>query len=1121
MENNDLDNKINWLDRSFDQHHRISVYKLLFAIIIIIAIFTRFYNLGERVMSHDENSHVYFSWLLEQGKSYKHDPVTHGPLQFHLIAFSYFIFGDSDFTARLPAAIISIATIAFMWNYRKILGKAGAMIAAILLLISPYLLYYGRYSRNEAFVGLLGVVMIWSILRYLEGGENKYLIYLTITNALHFTAKETSFIYTAQALIFLGFLFLLQIAKVNWLHNKWKKVFFGLAFISIILTIAGVYTFNEKFSNDEIISLATPIITGQEIIGQSEIFATYISYALIITGGILLILALFFLLRGYSLSKLREIRSLDAIIILFTMVLPMLAPFPVKLLGYNPIDYANYSNVLFVSLWVGLLTVIAIIIGVIWKAKIWLTNVAVFYSIFTLLYTTFFTNGFGVFTGLVGSLGYWLEQQGVNRGSQPWYYYSLIQIPMYEYLTAFGCFLAFFTGLRVKQNTNSTDKYQHNPEIFDVNSLPNQKSIIYALLGYWTLSSLAAYTLAGEKMPWLTFHIALPMILLTAWYLGNVIDHIKWDGFWQQKGALVIISLPLLLLTTFKVVSSLMGPVPPFQGKELYQLEASSTFITAFISMMFLGWLILKLASNWTYQQLSSIFIIVIFLFGGILTARTAFMASYINYDEATEYLVYAHSAEGVKIALKQIEEISRRTTGSLDLQVAYDNVTTYPFWWYLRNYPNQNYYGENPTREQRDAPVILVGDENFGKIEPVVGQAYHRFDYIRLWWPNQDYFDLNLKRIKDALTDPQMRQALFHIWFYRDFNLYGQLTNKDMSLSNWNPSSRMRLYIRKDIVNKIWNYGTSPTDEVVVADPYEGKEKLIEADIVLDKVGSEPGQFLKPRDIALAKDGTIYVVDSENNRIQHLDREGKVLNYWGSFGDVSIGQAPGGYFNQPWGIGLSTDGSVYVADTWNHRVQKFSSNGEFITMWGYFGQGETPEAFWGPRDIAVDTFGRVFITDTGNKRIVVFNELGDYLFEFGGPGLLPGQFDEPVGLALDQTNRLFVVDTWNQRVQLFIPGMDKEYLPVTSWDISGWYGQSLDNKPYIAIDENQIYITDPEGYRVLVYSLDGEFQYYWGTYSIGPDGFGVVTSVEIDPLGGVWVSDSGNNRIMHFTIID
>ena len=203
LSNPDQQSKPSWLDAPIQSllEHRWET--LLFAALIIIAVISRFYDLESRVMSHDENSHVYFSWLFEQGSGYSHDPVTHGPFQFHVVALSYFLFGDSDLTARIPAALFSIATIAFMWFYRRILGRSGAIIAAILLLISPYMLYYGRYVRNEAFVAFFGVVMLWAIIRYLESGASRYMVWLTIVTSLHFATKETSFIYAAQALLFL------------------------------------------------------------------------------------------------------------------------------------------------------------------------------------------------------------------------------------------------------------------------------------------------------------------------------------------------------------------------------------------------------------------------------------------------------------------------------------------------------------------------------------------------------------------------------------------------------------------------------------------------------------------------------------------------------------------------------------------------------------------------------------------------------------------------------------------------------------------------------------------------------------------------------------------------------
>jgi DNA-binding beta-propeller fold protein YncE len=364
------------------------------------------------------------------------------------------------------------------------------------------------------------------------------------------------------------------------------------------------------------------------------------------------------------------------------------------------------------------------------------------------------------------------------------------------------------------------------------------------------------------------------------------------------------------------------------------------------------------------------------------------------------------------------------------------------------------------------------------------------------------------------------MRAALFQIWLNRDHSLYSQLTGKDMSLGNWTPSNRMRLYIRKDITSQIWNYGVGPSPEEIIADPYEGKQIDILADTVIGEYGTQPGQFNRPRGVAVAADGTIYVADTDNHRIQHVDSSGNVLHIWGSFADSSVGEAPGGTFYEPWGIDVGPDGSVYVADTWNHRIQKFTPDGIFLNSWGYFGQAESIYAMWGPRDVHVDQDGKVFVSDTGNKRILVFDQSGNAITEFGQAGYALGEFDEPVGLAASDTGRLFVADTWNQRIQEFILAAEDEYQAVNSWDVVGWYGQSLDNKPFIATNsKDHLFATDPDAYRVLVFSLEGEIIGYFGDLSTGVDGFELVGGIAADSEDGVWVSDSGNSRLMHFTL--
>ncbi len=1117
---------ISWLDRPLVSAITLNWEIILFTALLIMATISRFYSLEVRVMSHDENSHVYYSWLLYKGSGYSHDPVTHGPFQFHVVALSYFLFGDSDTSARIPAVLFSIATVAFMWNYRRYLGKAGAMAAAALMLISPYMLYYGRYVRNEAFVALFGVVTLWAILRYLETGKHRYLYYLTLATVLHFTTKETAFIYTAQAMIFLAFYLIYRLTRLPWSRPADRRAFLIALMVGLLLVsaAAGVALFDRQIVVPSATETVAPAVPGAEL--EDPAGATQnnlLVFVLLGLGAAGVLGSLFYLIRGYTWAGLRQERAFDMLVVLTTAVLPMLAPFPVKALGLSPIDYNNSQTILMNGIFIVLLALTAIAIGLLWKPRLWLINMALFYGIFVVLYTTVFTNGFGFITGLVGSLGYWLDQQKVNRGSQPLYYYALIQIPIYEYLPALGALLAGVLGLfRSKPVAEVSAQQEPQAESGPVGTdsiVPASLSLpVFELLLYWSLTGLLAYTAAGEKMPWLTVHITLPLILLAGWGLGKVIDSFNWKNLSERRGWLIVALLPVALFSLLAALGSLLGTNPPFQGMSLEQLRATTTFVISLVSFLVSGLSISVLIRPWPSGQLARLLTLTVAAILGILTAQAAFRAAYINYDNANEYLVYAHSAGGVKEALAQIEDLSQRTSGGLSMPIAYDDATTYPYWWYLRNYTDQRYYGANPTRSLRDVPAILVGDPNYGKIEPVVGQAYYQFDFIRLWWPNQDYFGLTWERVLDTLLDPQMRSAVFKIWLNRDYKAYGEATQKDMGLPNWYPSARMRLYLRKDLVNQLWNYGTVPTTEEIVADPYEGKGIQLEADRIFGFAGIEPGQFARPRGIAVGPDGSLYVADTENHRIQHLDRDGNALQTWGSFGDNTAGQEPGGRFNEPWGLGVGPDGSVYVADTWNHRVQKFGPTGEFVNMWGYFGQAEAPEAFWGPRAIAVDAEGRVFVTDTGNKRVVVFDQDGNYLAQFGTVGLNLGEFDEPVGIAVDNQGRVYVADTWNQRIQTFIQDESGNFQPERSWDVVAWYGQSLDNKPFLAVNSaGHLFVTDPEGYRMLEFTDQGEIVRTWGDFGSGPDTFGLVGGVAADPSGGVWVTDTGNNRIMHF----
>lgn len=1117
-----------------------TIRSLIIFIILVLAVVSRFYDIDLRVMSHDEVNHVVPSYDLFTGKGYRHDPVTHGPFQFHIVATSYFILGDSDFSSRIPAALFSIAAIAFiLFYFPRYLGKNGALITAFLFLISPFMLFYGRYTRNEGFIELLGVMMLFATLAYLETGRKPYLYLLTASIVFHFCVKETAFIYTAQLLIFLALNFLRETTELKSLNADARRRFtvFVLGAVAFLVVALGAGAWlaelNKPAAEGAVEAAATPAVSGMGI---------YIQYALYIGLGAAFLLgvaALFNLVRSLGWEKIRHLRSFDLIVLVLTLILPQLAAFPVKLIGWDPLDYTS-NGLLHTGIFILVFLAISIAVGYWWNGVTWLKNAAFFYIVYIILYTTFFTNGRGFFTGIVGSLGYWLSQQGVERGSQPWYFYGLVQMPVYEYLAVIGTLLALYFGIRhnrfvawaagsptipeaeVLPHTDDTPDWLD--EAHKTQDMEMRRPVpTLALLLFWSLTSLFAYSLAGEKMPWLTVHIALPMLLTAGWGLGFLVDSTPWKLVFNRPGLLALITIPVFLMAFSAALGSLLGDKAPFMGSTLENLEATNSFILSAIVSVGSLWIILRLLRDFGFSEILRLFTAGIFIILSVLTIRTAIMANYINYDTAKEYMVYAHAARGPKDILEQVEEISRRTTGGKDLVISYDNDSLYPYWWYMRDYPNHKWYTDKPTRELKDSAVVIAGDANFSKVDTILKDGYIHYDYMRLWWPNQDYFNLTPDRVKGVLLNPEMRAAVFDIWLNRDYSKYAKLTNNSaLTLETWQPSAKLRFYIRKDIAAQIWNYGAAPAAPAEAqVDPYLAKIIQLVPDTVIGAEGNGPAQFNKPRDIAVAPDGSIYVADSANQRIQHLSQDGKMLHTWGQFGDISKGTVPGGSFNEPWGIAIGLDGSVYVTDTWNHRIQKFTAAGEFVKMWGYFGQGEKPDAFWGPRGLAVDKMGNIYVTDTGNKRVVVFTPDGEFVAQFGTTGIDPGQFDEPVGVAVDQNGLVYVADTWNSRIQVFVPDTTgTNFSMLRAWEVNAWYGQSLDNKPFIDVDAaGNLFVTDPEGFRVLEFDPEGKFMMGWGDYSTGTDGFGLVSGVAVDSTGKVWISDGGNNRLLRFSL--
>lgn len=1196
-----------WLDRPVASLLSLDLEKLAYIVLIVLGFITRFYDLGARVMSHDESLHTQFSWYLYEGKGFQHTPMMHGPLKFEVTAFLYWMFGDNDFTARISAALMGVIAIGLMWYYRRWLGRAGALAAGFFLLISPYQLYYARYIRDEPYVMVWGLLLALFVFRYMETRQVKFIYALTAVMALFYATMESSYIYVAIVLVFLGVYFLAEVIVNEWPRPELKSTFWTATSVMLLAALIGVGLFllNDRLGLEGTVFTAQTGNPDEPALGQATMYtiAADVAFLVALIAGIV---TLGVVMRAFG-RRVRNFASLDLIMALGIFVLPQAAALPVMMLGRKATDYiapplvgmdsADFfqnlsvfftqylpvfltSNFGVTALVTALLIAASVVLGYLWNWNVFLVCAAIFYGLYVPLYTTFFTNGAGVATGLVGSLGYWMEQHGVRRGGQPWYYYLLINIPMYEYLPAIGALAAAGLGIRhlAKNGIDSlwnivnwirpAPRQTWTPagpqeavaaralsadvgvEVGPEDEIPFEGQVVVeeddqrqevtatterrfpALLyiGWWSLMALAGFSIAGEKMPWLTTHISLPMILLTGWVVGKLIDGVRWSGFRAQRAWLVALLLPVTILAALSAVGMLLGTDRPFAGMELTQVQATTTFVSTVIVAVLGGVALYTLGEPLGWGQIGRLAGLTAFGVLTVLTARTAFVAAYINYDLANEFMVYAHGARGVKTVMEQIDEIAARTTDGYGLQVAYDADVSWPMTWYFRNYTNQVYYGTEPTREQlRDVPVIVSGASNWSKVEPLVRNDYYQFEYIRMVWPMQDYFinDTPITaRVWNNLTDPARRQALWDIWWDRDYTKYGELSGATFDLAQWNPADRMRLYVRKDIAAKIWSYGVGATGQPeVAADPYAAGKLALLPIATVGAEGADAGLFSEPRGVAFAPDGSFYVADSRNHRIQHFSAAGALL---GTFGqqtplDPATGQAvadaPPGTFTEPWGVAVGPDGSVYVSDTWNHRVQKFDAVGNVLAVWGRFGQSGALEEMWGPRGIAVGPDGNVFVADTGNKRIIVFDAQGVGLTAIGSYGYEDGQLDEPVGVAVGGDGAVYVADTWNQRIQKFVPVASEgalTYIFAQKIEVNGWFGQSLDNKPFVAVDgQNRIYISDPEGYRVIVYGPDGVY-----LNTIGEAGeilLTLVSGVAVDANGVLLVSEPGVDRVVTY----
>jgi uncharacterized protein (TIGR03663 family) len=695
----------------------------LYVLILVAGALTRFWDLGSRALHHDESLHAYYSWLLATGQNYIHDPLMHGPFLFHMNALIYALLGASDASSRFSAALFGVVLIGLpiLLRGERHLGRWGALTASTLFLISPALLYQSRYIRHDIFTVVGALVLFIAIMRYIERPARGWLITIGAT---------LGFLLTNHEIVF-------GIAAIFFAIIAGALLWGSLRVLAPLLLVSGIAAIALVALLPDAAGRPLPTIPWQSPT-QDEQFVFYrelLTHPLTIALGLLAVVTL-----AAAALLLHRLRDPDRRVEGWAAIL-FGDPPPGSIAAAVRAAWTDRAGVS-----------AAFIAGLV---------------IFALLFTTLFTNLYGLASGTIatdGTLLYWVSQHGVQRGEQPWFYYLLL-MPQYEFIAVlFGVAATIIAGVRALL-------------VGIGRAAPGPRFVFQTFLAIWFIGILLALSWAGEKMPWLVVHIALPATLLAAALLGEAWErwrpvadaaHLspsphawgerdapspaaKREGWregtspgwappqWALFASLVALAgcwfLVAAPMTYGEFVSATVAggwerALSPW-ARERWWLLA----LPPLAGIVGVGLLWLRRGARLAAQPALAALVLVL----ALAQVHVAWRLVYQEGDIPKDMLVYTQTSPDVQRMVSELTTLSAMTTGSRELEIWYDdNGTSWPMQWYLRDFPNRHLYGGTLAGPPDDVPVVLAGDDNRSSVEPYL-EGYTAQDYVLRWWFPED----------------------------------------------------------------------------------------------------------------------------------------------------------------------------------------------------------------------------------------------------------------------------------------------------------------------------------------------------------------------------------------------
>ena len=705
----------------------ISPYLAAFGVVMLLALALRLWDLGGRPIHYDEGLHAFYSWQLFAGDGYRHEPWIHGPLQFFLNSAVFGIFWDSDYTVRLTYVFFGVVLVGLPYFLRDYIGRTGALLAAVMLAFSPALFYFSRYSRNDIYMAVFALGLAILMWRYIKEGKDRYLYMASAVLALAFASKETAYIIVA---IFGLFLLVLAVNDVRAgamgrfrLSNLTRPGVFLLLLVTLTLpqwaalasALQGI--FGESvvlaYSGDDTSNPTGLPLWGEPFVNVG-VFANLGFFHHIVRGGIAALALVSLYLARYSVRY-----AMGAFLTVAALALLYAA------MSLAELEIAR--NYLIAGGVLVFVTAVSVVVGLMWQWRIWLLCAGIFYTIWLTFYTAVFgafgrpftecpsalndavesacSRFGGAFTGVWQGLGYWLAQQDVARGNQPWYYYLLIG-SVYEFLPLLVGVVAIIYYLR-------------------------KRSPLSLFLVFWSVATFGAYTVASEKMPWLLVNITLPFIILSAKFLGETLEGLPWRRLVPSLNGAIILVGPLLLAALVNLTLRLL------EASSVNTLGGWLSLATVVILALGFSALVDKLGvrRGLTLGGLGVVALLLVF------TAFVGLRTAWVSDDETVEMIVYAGASAEIRQVANDIRD--QPYLEDLEAQVHVDYELWYPLNWYVRKDEFIQYqcYEDKQGCQTISAPptaeALLLLDSNGFKFNDHL-TAYKRGGSYKelLWFP-------------------------------------------------------------------------------------------------------------------------------------------------------------------------------------------------------------------------------------------------------------------------------------------------------------------------------------------------------------------------------------------------